>query len=249
MRRRADDISTAFGLLTRLPVRTGDAADLDPARATWAYPLAGMVVGLIGGAVYALSWWAGLPALVAAALAFGAMLLATGGLHEDGLADTADGFGGGADRDRKLEIMRDSRIGSFGVLALILAFAVRFGAVIDLEMPLAVAAALVAAAALSRAAMVALMWRLPNARRGGLSASVGTPPGRSAGEAVALGALAALLFVPGWAALAAILAAALAAGAVAVLASRQIGGQTGDVLGAAGIAAECAALAAIITVA
>jgi|FEC22Drversion2_1045045.scaffolds.fasta_scaffold00023_170 adenosylcobinamide-GDP ribazoletransferase len=246
--RRADDIVTAIGLLTRLPIGTGNAAGLDPARATWAYPLAGIIVGMVGGAVYGLSWWIGLPALVAAALAFGTMLLATGGLHEDGLADTADGFGGGADRDRKLAIMRDSRIGSFGVLALIVAFAIRFGAVTDLATPLSVGAALIASAALSRAAMVTLMWRLPNARPGGLSARVGTPPDRAACEALALGALAALLLLPAWTAVAAVLAAALAAAAVAMLARRQIGGQTGDVLGAAGIAAECAALAAIIAV-
>lgn len=246
MRGRLDDIAAAIGLLTRLPVPARDPQDLDAARATWAYPLAGALVGLIGGAVYIIAWSVGLPALVAAALAFGAMLLATGGLHEDGLADTADGFGGGASRDRKLEIMRDSRIGSYGVVALILAFAVRFGAVTDLVFPFTVAAALIASAALSRAAMVALMWRLPNARPGGLSASVGTPPDRSAWEALALAGLVTLFVLPLWVAVVAILAAGLAATAVAMLAERQIGGQTGDVLGAAGIAAECAALAAIV---
>lgn len=249
MHGRVDDIAAAIGLLTRLPVPQRESQDFDPARATWAYPLAGALVGLVGGGAYVLAWSIGLPALIAAALAFGAMLLTAGALHEDGLADTVDGFGGGASRDRKLEIMRDSRIGSYGVVALILAFAVRFGAVTDLVFPFYVAAALVASAALSRAAMVALMWRLPNARPGGLSASVGTPPDRSAWEAIALAALMALLLLPLWIALVAILAAGIAATGVAMLAERQIGGQTGDVLGAAGIAAECAALAAIVAAA
>ena len=120
MGRRRTELVSAFGLLTRLPVADltppGDYAD--PARAVWAYPLAGLAVGLIGGLVYWLAAALAIPPMIAGVLALGAMVLATGGLHEDGLADTADGLGGGRDKARKLEIMRDSRIGSYGVIAL-----------------------------------------------------------------------------------------------------------------------------------
>ena len=98
------------------------------ARAAWAFPIAGLVVGLIGAIVYALAHRIGLPSWTAAALAVAATLLATGCLHEDGLADTADGFGGGKTREQKLEIMRDSRIGTYGVCALALSLLLRVGA-------------------------------------------------------------------------------------------------------------------------
>src|SRR5271168_821970 len=99
-------------LLTRLPVGRSGGSDL--ARTVWAFPVVGLVVGLLGGLVY----WAlarlGVPAFLAASWAFVAILLVTGAFHEDGLADTVDGFGGGRTRERKLEIMRDSRIGAYG---------------------------------------------------------------------------------------------------------------------------------------
>src|SRR4029077_501094 len=108
-------------------------------------------VGLVGAAAYWLAHAAGLPSLSAAALALAATLLVTGALHEDGLADVADGFGGGATRERKLEIMDDSRIGTFGVCALILSFMLRVAALTNLGDPGLVAAVLVAAHAAGRA--------------------------------------------------------------------------------------------------
>ncbi len=91
-----------------------------------------LVVGLIGAVVYVLAHRAGLPAWPAAALSVAATLFATGCLHEDGLADTADGFGGGKTREQKLDIMRDSRIGTYGVCALALSLLIRVSALASL---------------------------------------------------------------------------------------------------------------------
>ncbi|MBO6957023.1 MAG: adenosylcobinamide-GDP ribazoletransferase, partial [Rhizobiales bacterium] len=85
-----------------------------------AFATSGVVVGGLGGLIAILAVTVGVTPLLAALIATTAMVLVTGALHEDGLADCADGFGGGRDRDRKLEIMRDSAIGTYGVLALIL---------------------------------------------------------------------------------------------------------------------------------
>src|ERR1700679_2841440 len=119
-------IRTSVAFLTRLPFGQGTAgAQTDIARASWAFPIAGVIVGLIGGGVYALAYRLGLGVWPAAALCVAATLAVTGCLHEDGLADTADGFGGGATRERKLEIMPDSRLGAFGGTALALSLLLR----------------------------------------------------------------------------------------------------------------------------
>ena len=118
----------------------------------------------------------GLPDIVAAVLAVGAGALVTGALHEDGLADMADGFGGGNTPERKLAIMRDSRIGAYGVIVLVVVLAAKVGAISDLGSTGLVAAALVAAAAASRAAMPAVMLWLEPARTDGLAVDAGRPP-------------------------------------------------------------------------
>jgi adenosylcobinamide-GDP ribazoletransferase len=164
-------------------------------------------------------------------VALATIIWVTGALHEDGLADVADGFGGGRTREAKLEIMRDSRIGTFGALALILALLARAGAIAALATPLAVASALVAAGAVSRAALPPVMTVLPLARADGLAAGAGRPHPTRAAAAVLVAALIALALL-GQAAAAALVAGAGAAFVVAWLARRQIGGHTGDVLGA-----------------
>lgn len=127
---RMGEAHLAFVFLTRLPLpRLTDAAARTPvSRASWAFPLVGLAVGLVG----ALTLWgtalAGLPPLVSALATLAVTVALTGALHEDGLGDLADGFGGGATRDRKLEIMRDSRVGSYGVLALLFSIGLRAGA-------------------------------------------------------------------------------------------------------------------------
>ena len=227
------DLNVALSFCTRLPVPHAIAATgADVARACWALPIAGALVGAIGALVYCLAATAALPAFPAAALAVAATVLATGALHEDGLADVADGFGGGATRERKLEIMGDSRLGTYGACALVLSLLLRISAIADITQPALVAAALLAAHIGARAVMPAVMWFVPPAKPNGLSASAGLPPVASVVLAAIFGAAALGIGLgPGPGAIA-ILVVLVGAAAVARLSIAQIGGQTGDVLGA-----------------
>jgi len=221
------------------------------AEALRALPLAGASIGGIGALALALSRALGLAPLAAATVAVAAIVAVTGGLHEDGLADVADGFGGGGTPARKLEIMRDSRLGSYGGLALGLSLLLRVFAVAALaeRSTLLAGAVMIATGALSRTAGLAPLLVLSPARPEGLGAAMPRPSSRAVLLAAALAALLslapALCGAPLGRILLADLAACLAAVLTARLADRQIGGYTGDVLGAAQQAAEIAALLAL----
>ncbi len=236
------DLISALMLLTRLPVRgtpTPRAAD-----AAWAWPIAGLVVGMLSGAVGWVAAQSGLVPALAAGLALAVAVAVTGALHEDGLADVADGFWGGYDPARRLEIMRDSRIGTYGVVALILSLGARWGLLVAALDQGAFFWVMVSAAVASRAPMALVMRWLPGARADGLSHATGVPPAKAVWLGLAIGALALLVHGP----LAALVAAAMVAAAVSGLcavARRKIGGQTGDVLGASQQLAEIAILAAL----
>ena len=236
--------------LTRVPVEAGrpitprDLADSAPF-----FPLAGAGLGLLAALVYTGAATAGLPPLVAAPVAIATLVLLTGALHEDGLADTADGLGGGATPGDKLAIMHDPRTGTFGALALTLSVLVRTAALGALAEPALVLAALVGAGALSRAPLPAMMRLLPPARAGGLAAGAGQPVGGRAVTAVIVGAVIGGFALGPLAAGVAVLAAGGAAAAVGTLAWRQIGGVTGDVLGAAQQVAEVAVLVSAVALA
>jgi adenosylcobinamide-GDP ribazoletransferase len=227
------DLRIAASFVTILPVGPSTpVGDHDVARAGWALPAAGLLVGLCGAGAYAIASRLGLPSGPAAMLALATTVLVTGALHEDGLADTADGLGGGRTRERKLEIMRDSRIGTYGTCALILSLGLRWSALAAIADPWPVTLALLGAHAASRAGVPAFMWLVPPARPDGLSASAGRPPERSVGTALGLGILClAVALGPGRAMIGLILLA-LAGLILARLAIRQIGGQSGDILGA-----------------
>lgn len=237
------EVQIAIVTLTRLPV--GSVAKPVPsiAAARWAFPLVGVLVGAIVGAVAGAAGLLGLPPLVGGFLAVAAGLFATGALHEDGLADCADGFWGGRDPDRRLDIMRDSRIGTYGTLALILSVALRAIAIAALAVPFW---SIVAVAILSRYAMVVALERLPAARPDGLGATAAERGSR--GHSASLTAAAALLIIAltiGLGALAVALVMALATWLVMRTALRKIGGQTGDVLGATQQIAEISGLVAV----
>lgn len=240
------DLKVATVFLTRLPVRVeGTLGMRDLGRAVHLFPIVGALVGCVGGAAFALGAALGLPATPCAILALAGTALLTGALHEDGLADTADGLGAGTDRERALAIMRDSRIGTFGTLALLLTVLARLGAVAALGEAGGAAqavAALVAAGAGSRAAMPVVMLLQPGARATGLAAEAGRPGAVRAWGAVPVAAAVALLVLPAGAVLAAGLAAALVAGTAATALGRRLGGCTGDTLGAVQQLAEVAFL-------
>jgi len=236
------DVSLAVSLLTRVPVRHPDDAMSDRmSRAQRAFPLVGAMIGLAVGLVDRCLLAIGIPQLAAAALALGAGVALTGALHEDGLADVGDGFGGGRDRDEKLAIMRDSRLGTYGALVLLIGFVARLGALASLPRA-AIIPALVVAHALARAAIPVLAAMMPFAREDGLGKSAGRPDRATAGIAVGIGAAIALLCLPLANAVLAVLVAAASAAIMAMLASRQIGGVTGDVFGAVDQVAETTVL-------
>jgi adenosylcobinamide-GDP ribazoletransferase len=227
-------------LLTRLPLpHLPTRAFATGADAAWAYPLVGLAVGTAGAMTGQVALTLGMPSLACAALALGAMMLVTGGMHEDGLADVFDGFWGGFTPERRLEIMRDSQIGTYGVLALVVVFALRLSAIAALlyTSPLA----LVAAAALSRGIMPLAMHALPHARPDGLARSVGRPAFGTAVSACVIGGAGAVLCL-GAGGLVALIVALGVCGAVMLLAQAKIGGQTGDVLGAVQQLSEVAIL-------
>jgi adenosylcobinamide-GDP ribazoletransferase len=239
------DFILAAMFLTRLRWPAAGSSDLsDLRRASRLFAAVGLLIGLAGGIVYAIGFGLGLSSWLAASFAVAATVLLTGGLHEDGLADTTDGFAGGAAREDKLAIMRDSRIGTFGTLALIFSVLVRVAALASLTEISVVVAALICAHAFSRAAMTSVMHWLPNARDDGLSASVGRPDQAAAIVGLVIALVAALVLLQEAGLLGLIVAAAGAAG-MALLARRQIGGQTGDVLGAVEQVAQALLLAAV----
>ncbi|WP_204114910.1 adenosylcobinamide-GDP ribazoletransferase [Shimia biformata] len=240
---RAGDIAVALALLTRLPLRADFSRG---AAAAWAYPLAGVVLAMLAGVMCWLLMALGLPPTLAAAAWLFATIVLSGAMHEDGLADCADGFWGGWEKARRLEIMKDSRIGTYGVLALGLSLLCRWAALTVILTVPGWGLALIGVAALSRAAMPALMTALPHARSDGLSRAQGRPSRQQALVAVAIGCGAAILGA-GWGGIALIVVALLATGCCALIARSKIGGQTGDVLGATQQVCEIALLATLAT--
>lgn len=223
-------------------------------RAMGWFPYVGVMIGLAVGALW---WGAGrvFPVGVAAAIAVAADAVFTGGLHLDGLADSADGLLPPLNRARRLEVMRDPAVGAFGVVALVLVLLLRFTAFAAVHPTVLVVAALWG---VSRAAMVVISRVLPYARDEGLASAFLAPDGngddhgvgrRGGGDPtlalVGVGvALCLVLAVAGRGlhGLAAVAAAAAGAVAVALWARRRIGGFTGDVLGAAGVVGETVGL-------
>lgn len=237
----ADDLWSAFALLTRLPVP--DHAPRGAASA-WAWPVVGAVLGAIAAGFASVALWLGLTPGVVAAGVLGLMALMTGALHEDGLSDTADGLFGGWTRERRLEIMKDSRVGSYGVLALVLVTLARWSALTALLAAGGPWGALIAAGAVSRAPMALIMAALPNARATGLSHATGRPSAQLALAGAAM-AVATAFLCTGWGALPMLALTALAVGLLARTAQARIGGQTGDILGASQQLAEVACLAVL----
>jgi adenosylcobinamide-GDP ribazoletransferase len=238
------DFYFCLGFFTRLPFPSAASRSELPSldgfsRAVRMLPVAGGLVGALAAIAMAAASRIGLPPLLAAPLAICALVLLGGTMHEDGLADCADGFSGGATRERKLEIMQDSRIGTFGAVALVLSLylrAVSLALIADESLGLA-CAVLIGAAALSRTAALMPLTLLPPARENGAGFAAGKPERAALALAACLAVVFALAPVVAGAHLARCLAgiavATGAAYAIVLLARKQIGGQTGDVAGAA----------------
>lgn len=228
-----NDVLIALALLTRLPVPHADFHDArrPAAQAAWAYPLVGLVIGGIAALVGWLALLVSIPATITALLILATLTLCTGAMHEDGLADCADGFWGGHTAERRLEIMKDSQIGAYGVIALIMIFALRWSALSALITAGAMLAPLIVISVMSRSAMAYVMDILPNARDTGLSHMTGRP-GKPATRVTAGFATISAVLAFGWSGLWLVLFAIAALMICGRIAQNKINGQSGDVLGA-----------------
>lgn len=232
----------ALSFLSRLPIsdkwfRAGHQPVADTAEA---FPLAGVIIALPASLCLLLATTIHLSPLVAALFAVTALIIVTGALHEDGLADVADGFYGGSTMDRRLEIMKDSRIGTYGALALIISFALRVALIVTIiehAGPVYAALAIIGTEAASRSALVWFWHSTPNVRPGGTAAQAGTPDHTAYQWALGLGlAISVVTFLPAAGFFGFLIALAICAAAMALfsgLCREKIGGQTGDTLGAA----------------
>ena len=239
---KVQDIWAAIGLLSRIPVPVDhDAATERRQLATWAYPLAGLAIAFVALIIGTVAKWFGLGPEIIAALILTTLVVITGAMHEDGLADSADGLWGGWTRERRLEIMKDSRIGTFGVLGLGLGLLLRWVALTAIIANGAMWAGVLVAAITSRIPMVALMHLLNNARGSGLSATVGRPDKTTLGIAIVVGLVLSLVLT-GLAVVPLFIFLCGATAACYLIAQAKIGGQTGDILGASQQVAEITAL-------
>src|SRR5438128_3253912 len=188
-----DDFKAAVAFLTRLPMPHPDGA-MPPnfVRAHRMFPVVGALIGAVVGLICLGLRAVGVPDLAAAALALGASAVLTGALHEDGLADVADGFGGGRDVAAKLEIMRDSRLGTYGALILLVSFAAKLSALAALP-DAQIVYGMIAAHALARGVLPVMALNLPYARKDGLAANAGQPDAAVAMVAIVLALVIALL--------------------------------------------------------
>jgi adenosylcobinamide-GDP ribazoletransferase len=242
LRGAARDLKVGLMFSTRFPIsHSSPIGGADIARASWTLPVIGMLIGLLGASVYWIAFHFDLPPLLGAALAIAATLAATGCLHEDGLADTFDGLGG-ASRERKLDIMRDSRIGTYGACALTLSLLLRVGALAGLVAPGQVTLALIAAHAGGRAMLPLFLRLVPPARPDGLSADAGRPSPASVVAAALLGFVLLLWSLGTARSVVALLLLLAVLGVMRWLCLRQIGGQTGDTVGALEQISEIAVL-------
>src|SRR5258706_9106913 len=216
-----DDFKTAVEFLTRLPMPPPQGPmPQNFVRAHRMFPVVGALIGAVVGLICLGLRYVGVPDLAAAALALGSSAILTGALHEDGLADVADGFGGGRDPAAKLEIMRDSRLGTYGALILLVSFAAKLSALAAIP-DTVVVQSLIAAHALARGVLPMMAASLPYARKDGPAANAGRPEFATAGIAGAFALVIALLPLPWLEALGAALVAAACANGMALVAERQ----------------------------
>ena len=238
--KRLAELQVAFMLLTRIPVGNPKTHVPKLADALWAFPIVGYVVGGVIAAVYILISQMNLSSVAAAIFAIIAGLLCTGAMHEDGLADCADGFGGGQNQEKKLAIMRDSAIGTYGTLALILVIGLRVFILSSLPALFELVLLIIMCSVISRFVIVGYLYFLPAVRQEGLGsqASINNIHSLFLAAIISLPAIFVCTFVSyPYHVIITILVASLLWG---IIAKYQLGGQTGDVCGAGQLICETA---------
>ncbi len=243
-----DDFIMGMRFFSRLPVGEAPHETPNVARMAAAAPLVSLAIAFLPALALAGLGWLGVPGLFAAAIGVALMVAITGAMAEDALADSADGLFGGATIERRLEIMRDSRHGTYGVAALALYLIIRvvaYGSVAAVN-PLAAGALMLAVAVLSRSGSLWLSLELPAAREGGASASVGRMTRAAFATGAAFAVVLTFALAGPFAGILGVAFALLAAGATALawasICRKLIGGQTGDLIGALYALIEVAAL-------
>ena len=232
------DILLVISFFTRLPLFYSRAIERELAFASWAFPIAGAVIGLIAGGITYLAILIGISVTISIVFGLLVSIFVSGALHEDGLADVADGFWGGMKVEKRLKIMRDSNIGTFGTLAVVFSLGLRF--VILFEGTLIfglewIFKAFLASAVISRGVLPCVMYGLPCVRIDGISRSAGCPTlcGMLIALVISIIGVATLFSENIMVAGQAVIISLLALGVICLISKRKIGGQTGDVIGAA----------------
>lgn len=234
IRQLPDDMVSALSFFSRLPV-ANPPGSLNLRESAGAWPLAGLLLAVCPAVVVVVNSWLGITLLVSAFLAVAAAIAVTGALHEDGLADTFDGLSHGRSMSERLAIMRDSRLGAFGTLALILSVGIRVAAVAGLAVyPSDAVMALLGTAVVSRSLALWHWSVLPPARHDGMAFEAGQPDSAALQVGLLTGLIAAIVLIIafGWAAILGLVLAALGVALFSPLVNRRLGGHTGDTIGA-----------------
>lgn len=239
------------GVLATPPLRMAGIEPPKPkkgqlAQAARAFPIVGLGLGLLGGLAYAVADGLNLPPLVAATIAVGTMAFLSGASNEEGLARFGHTLIAGGTRTAQLARLKEEALGGYGTLVLVIAIALRVGAISAIADSGAAVAAIAASVAASWAAVPSVLYYLPPARRSGFAFQAGRPAGSQAAIAALLGALLALLFLGPVTGVIALVVGAAGAFKFGWFAEKRLGGVTGDVLGAAQQGAEIGLLLAIV---
>ena len=244
------DLLLSLSFLTRIPVFKDLTFERTLMDAAWSFPLIGALVGLIGGMFAFLLSYLNVSPVIISFITIGAIILVTGGLHEDGLADTADGFGSNKRPEDKIRVMRDSRIGVYGTLALMITILTKVSALselIDNDHISTCVIALVVSGALSRSSMIGIAFFLENASETGLATLAGKPSPSSIGVCFFISILLCLFLLPLTKVLVAILLSSVTTVIIGFLSKKQINGYTGDILGTSQILSETVILIYLAT--
>lgn len=244
------DILLSLSFLTRIPISKDLLFERNLMDAAWSFPLIGALVGFLGGMVALLLSYFNISPIIISFTTIGAIILLTGGLHEDGLADTADGFGSNKHPEDKIKIMRDSQIGVYGTLALIIAISVKAVALSELihnDQFFTCIIALIVSGALSRSTIVGIAFFLEKASETGLAHFAGKPRANVVGICFLISILLCIFLLPLTKVLAMILLSIVTTVVIGFLSKKQINGYTGDILGTTQILSETALLIYLAT--
>ena len=249
-KRPLKDFLLAVSFLTRISIPSALKFKSELMSAAWSFSLIGALLGFFCGSIAWVLIYLNLPTVIVAFLTTASMVLLTGGLHEDGLADMTDGFGGGKSADEKITIMRDSQIGTYGTLSLIFMLGLKITAIdtiLNKDAILVCIISLVISGALSRLSMVPVAFWFENASKTGLGQFAGKPTLNSIVTPLVIITLISLLLMPILKLIIIIILCVLTAIVIGKLSKQQIGGYTGDILGATQVVSEVVILIYLAT--